>query len=355
MITKKKLCIATVCLTLALPVFSQSERAAQVARDAPGPSSPFAMATVPALAIISSTQEILRPQSVAEVSAALGQFFDPSSTSLSIPANFGIEFAPGLVFVGDKLQIDDYIANQVLYRTLVSLATSKTSTNGRIIGIGVRVLAMDDSDYRTKTDTIVRKVEDLTTQINKVYEDATSSGPTDINKVKLTPEQQQHVDAIKQQVTDIVDPNQWTGKKLQFAAALSTSVPDASDAHGAKANSFAFWTDYTLQLIPNMTAVVFEGTYERTFPNDDSVSAAASVSIGSNQVKMNVDGRASYDVEAAQTSVAGTAGFQFRVPATLLWAHASGSLNYNVDTQKWEFTTGFTVSADVGQGPAKAP
>jgi hypothetical protein len=161
---------AVLCACLAPPAGAQTARAPDptLARSL---GLDFAVPESPAFDLLAiEPSAILRPTSVKELTAAISGLVG-DGTAISIPRQFGVEFAPALLIGGRNLSLKSYRAQPWLYRLRVSGAASRpdSGTTPTMLAVGVRASLVDRSDPRMNAAYLraveamhLRRVRDLT-------------------------------------------------------------------------------------------------------------------------------------------------------------------------------------------------
>jgi len=117
----------------------------------------FAIPDQPAFSIMGGTpSDILRPSNTKELSASISEFYNGGS--LIIPKSFALEGAPFLIAKSNKLTLEDFDKNKILYSLRISIGTGSETIEGNTrmnLAVGARVTLFDKGDL--KSDIKYRK------------------------------------------------------------------------------------------------------------------------------------------------------------------------------------------------------
>lgn len=315
--------------------------------------TPYAMATVPAQTILSSTSEVVRPATVQELEATIGGFVDPATGAFSVPDSYAVEFSPLLVFFGNTVTLPDYRRIPWLYRTSISMAGSTTGTSGsHVVAAGIRTLLVDGSDFRMNDD-FIRAVETIDGKINDIYANATSGGLTSLSEVVLSAADQEKVKKLEQEVAELPDrfsnKENWTTSALQLSAAVALSLNSTKPVN-LTFHSLAAWADYRLEILHSRAALIAELSHRYSVtPVRNTTSAAGTLSFGSNDLKILAGATGGYIWEGTSPTIGISAGVEVKVPGTQLWIVGNGGLAWEGLGRQPSATGGVNVRTNLSQ------
>lgn len=290
--------------------------------------------------------DILRPASVRDLAIGLSDFLG-SDNSIVLPQSFAVEFSPGLLIGGKTLTLDGYRKHPALYRTRLSIATTRPrkAAAATRVAFGVRVTQIDESDLRTSTEyvdsatALAERVNDLIRKSLGRPDDSDESGVIEpLPDVKLQIEDMEQT--FKERWTD----KKWNARILEWAIAVRANSPDSLGREleidnislwSTSGHGFGTWGQLLLAL---------NATYEKDSLDGEHRSALSLSSrfyIGQNRYKVFIETQGSVKEDRkANWLIYG--GGEVRLSGDI-WADFSAGTEYARGTKKARLVTDFSL------------
>ncbi|HKP75953.1 MAG TPA: hypothetical protein VJT67_10450 [Longimicrobiaceae bacterium] len=311
----------------------------------------FAVPDAPAFEILGiEPSDLLRPVSVRELTASLSNL-GGLTQGLTLPRSFAVEFSPGMLINGPRLNLTDYRNNQILYRLRISGAANRATDSARTqLGFGVRLSLIDKADPRTD-DQFIAQITQIDAQITHIIAAAPLpmvSGVVDPVKV-LDASGQQQIQQLQQQITALKKAHEersWNARLLDIAYAVGASAED-STGRGARVDAHSLWATYANpisrwgQLLVGVRGGMARDSVADGFAG--TVSAAARLYAGSNDYKFFAETRIASGGPVADRFLL-HGGAEAALPFSL-WANASAGWEVPTGGGRGRLVTRFSVKS----------
>ena len=218
----------------------------------------FAVPDAPAFKILQTdASTALRPTSAREVAVTIANLFKGEK----IPDNYSLELSPGLLFSNS---LAAYSKNPFWYRARISFAVKSTKNSTKLIGTGLRLTLVDETDLRMD-DYLARDIDSLYNKLDSVdmicKATLEKQGVDDMNadvydslfnKCREKAFTDLKMDSLKiiNLITDLREKakaNNWNAPIVEMGFATSALSGD-SLAKSLSVNSYQFWFSAALPL-----------------------------------------------------------------------------------------------------------
>jgi len=289
----------------------------------------FAIPDQPAFSIMGGTpSDILRPSNTKELSASISEFYNGGS--LIIPKSFALEGAPFLIAKSNKLTLEDFDKNKILYSLRISIGTGSETIEGNTrmnLAVGARVTLFDKGDlksdikYRKELWELTSKELDLETLYkNEFIQSQDTPLMMIITDSTLNEKMKEYIALKKEEYEKKEKPflkklketkekykkENWNKQKMDLAYAFMGSAPDSllkslkSSKHAAwmtYANPVGKWGQLLLGINYNhvMADSIDSSTNETVNFNYNVASLISRLYVGSNKFKGFVEAQYKYE------------------------------------------------------------
>lgn len=316
----------------------------------------FAVPDLPAFnALDVEPSNLLRPSTPKDFSIVTDEFYN--GTNIIIPKTIAVELAPITLMRYNKLTLNDYQKNPVLYNSRISIGTLRDSTNVSRISIGLRTTLINKGDI--KNDKNLKKVMDYLRDKNKsrneyIDKELKRLGKTDIefaNDEELQKEINASFekiylaknDSLTTLIQDYKKNKLWNAEKLDVAIAFVGSSPD-SIAKNIEYNSFSIWITYARPIGENGQFLIGGNV---NFNKLDSVnytnfSLPARIYVGTNEIKGFVEGQYLYKQHEKSNNAILRLGCEYNLYKGL-WADFSAGMYKDFTSNSSKFISNFRL------------
>jgi len=314
----------------------------------------FAIPDAPALQLLQVDQgNILRPTTVRGFTAGLSNLFQEQGGALQVPNAFAIEAAPFLLARGPRLTLNQYRANQILYRTRVSAGAKRSASTGSLTGLalGLRMTLRDDADLRSDS-VYIDSATAFAKAINDIRVNAIiAAGPR--QEPKYTQAQKDSLASLNEMVTSFVkrwEQTRWNEDVFDVAAGLMAASSD-SLGNDLKVGALAAWGtwgrgfgDWGQMLVGGRATLGHDDPTEERRLNG---SLGTRFYAGTNAYKLFLEGQSTLESDASPEWLI-NAGGEARL-VSRFWASFSAGVNWE-GSGNAHLTGRFTIKAAAPPG-----
>ena len=108
-------------------------------------------------ALGSEPSNLLLPSKPDELSAVFSEFYQ--GNHFIIPKDIAFEFAPALLFKKEPITLNEFIDNQVLYTSRISIGTKRDSTGLSRLAFGLRISPIDETNLQNNRNYLSRSAK----------------------------------------------------------------------------------------------------------------------------------------------------------------------------------------------------
>jgi len=321
----------------------------------------FAVPDLPAFKLLGTEpSNLLRPSTTELLSVITSNFYN--GTNLIVPQSFAAEISPMLLINANKLTLQEYDRNTILYSLRLSIGTMRsegTNEAGRL-SLGMRVSIIDqgdlknDKEYREKLYQITADLIDLDSlyeaeflRLNNYDMIQVATDSVKRKRMEAYIERKKGISADDRisQLKNQYKANNWNKQKLDVAYALLGDTPD-SLLTKIKFSQHAFWltyghpiSDWGQWLIGGNFMFISDST------NYISFALASRVYFGTNRIKGFLEAQYQRDDLLNSNNLLVNLGSELNLFAGIWINFYAGleSLKYGDESRKSQITSHFDV------------
>ena len=329
----------------------------------------FAVPDLPAFKLLGTEpSNLLRPSTTELFSVITSNFYN--GTNLVVPQSFAAEISPMMLMYANKLTLQEYDRNAVLYSLRLSIGTMRSEGNnepGRL-SVGLRVSLIDEGDLKNDQDyrDILYNITYDLLALDSIYQEkfmkerdvlihqiAADSALERQMKEYIRNKKNEHLkkawgESVDERLANLrkeYKTNNWNKQKLDVAYALLGETPDSLLAK-IKFSQHAFWLTYSHPiadwgqwLIGGNCMFISDST------NYISFSLASRVYFGTNRIKGFLEAQYQRDDLLNSNNLLLNLGSELNLFAGIWINFYAGleSLKYSDEPRKSQITSHFDV------------
>jgi len=316
----------------------------------------FAVPDLPAFnGLETEPGNLLRPSTPKDFSIIANEFFNGSN--IIIPKIIAIEVAPVTLIKYNKLTLQDYQRNPVLYNSRISVGTFRDSTNLSRMSVGYRTTLINKGDIKNDKNLkeLMVHLRNINRTRNEFYDSELERlGITEFEFATDTVLQQQleesfdqissYRDSLQSLLMDYRENKFWNAEKLDIAFCFVGSSPD-SGAGNIQYNSLWFWTTYARPVGEN--GQLMWGINTNFHKEDGSkymnIGIPARFYIGTNILKGFIEGQYQYKQQVETNNLVMKLGCEYNFYKSL-WFNFSAGFYKDLTNHTSDFISTFKLA-----------
>jgi hypothetical protein len=298
---------------------------------------------------------LLRPSTPKDFSIVANEFFN--GFNIIIPKIIAIEVAPITLIRYNKLTLQDYQRNPILYNSRISAGTYRDSSNLSQMSLGYRTTLINKGDIKSDKNLkeLMVHLRNINRTRNEFYDSELERlGITEFEFATDTVLQKQledsfnqissYRDSLQSLLMDYRENKYWNAEKLDIAFCIVGSSPDSA-ARNIQYNSLWFWTTYARPVGEN--GQLMWGINTTFFKEDGSkytnIGIPARFYFGTNMLKGFIEGQYQYKQKAETNNLIMKLGCEYNLYKSL-WFNFSAGIYKDLTNNTSDFISTFKLA-----------